>query len=391
MDSPINATIINDVWDRYIIDFDDAVGGSSEDFKIFNEADNHEKNIKLLIDHYSHLLNENISFFKENDYSWSFDPKSYRLGAEANLQFRLIAMLINLHETVPSYRIAIREPIIVREAIVTGASVIPRAIYREGLTFILFPLGWFEYEHFACYGMQMMMGNNQNGFRACVLGWGAKILAEEAINKFSDDHHEWSIEPVDATLLCLELSKFLIKEHLDFSGATLEVMDISDLSQLIAYACESFVLAHETAHILVGEHRSDLEANEQKADELAFEILKLSKESMITGEVGITSESLHIFAALSFIFIINGSLEAQAQLSTISPKQLDIFRERSLLIQESIKDIVLSENDKIRLNYLVHYMHLSLQSSKEILCEVSNTKDKALDLAQGKLLQLLNS
>jgi hypothetical protein len=393
MNSRLTSKLINEIWDRNSIFFDDVIGASREDFEIFMEGQDYETNIKGIINHFSYLQKNNSTFFEDNDYSWCFDPTSYRLPAEAVFQFRLIVLLIQLYKNeLLNQTFRKCEPIVVREVIISGTSVQPKTIHREGLAFILFPLGWFEHSHFSCHGMHLIRMDNKSGFRDTLLGWCSKILAEEAINKFQEDHSDWSLEPALFTLLGLEISKFIIQTDINFSKAISEINEdnISDFGQLVSYACESFVLAHEAAHILVDDHkRAAFEADEMDADNLAFKLLTLSKDTiLINGDVGVSLDALPVFAAQSFIFIGNASLQAQVELKTVDSIQYDKFYERSLAIQKAVKTIYLAPADITRLNNFSSIMRLYLQYSKVILQEILLIKDRTIDLAYARISDL---
>lgn len=388
MHKKLTAQDINEIWDSNVLFLDDAVGGSKSDFEIFSEGINTSEGIKKIIEAHYYLRDKSSGFFSQNNYDWCFDFNSYRLPAEASFQFRLLKMLVKLYEADPHYDF--NDPIIVREAIVSSTFAMPRVLYKDGTTFIVFPLGWFDHVNYACHGLYSIEQKNQQDFRNALLGWCSKVLAQEAVDLFIDTHPEWNLPSVDYTLLILEIAQFLNKTDHHFSTAIPEIREdvASDFGQIIAYACESFTLAHEASHILVGDHKKPTnKGDEFAADDLAFYILSLSSGDIIPADIGITLPSLPVLAALSFIFIGNSSFEIQKRLNILLSNANE-FRDRSLRIQELINAFSLPEEDKIKLKYFSLLAKQYLQDLAPVIDSVSLDKDQIIKLAYERIPQL---
>ena len=81
-------------------------------------------------------------------------------------------------------------------------------MYIEGLSFIVLPLGWFEHINFACLGISLLEEKKFEQQELVFRGWYAKVLAEEAIKAYEDEHSEWSRTATEFTLLTIEIPRY---------------------------------------------------------------------------------------------------------------------------------------------------------------------------------------
>lgn len=392
MPEKITAEFINSVWDEQSVYLDDLIGSSRTDFNIFIESGNHEQNIRLLIEHYRPLLKKHEFFFSTSHYDWCFDPRSYRLSAEVVFQFRVLNFLISLFEEDPGlYKSLSDEIIVVREAITGNTTIHPKTTRIKDISFITLPLGWFDHGHYCCFGFEMSQTNRLNKLQSINLGICAKILAEQAVEDFLFAHPEHSLDPASITLAAMEVAKRLIKNEPVFSSAVAEIgdNDLSDHSQIIAYACESFMLAHETAHIMAGDHnKTSFDVDEINADRVAFLLLNHSKHAFLVANISLNVDSLPVFAAQSFIFMGNALFQTHVELGTAQKLQWDKFHDRALAIQEVVKTVKLPVEDIKRLNTLTTQMQIYLKRSKEMFHTIAKEKQQILDNAYSHILDI---
>jgi|GEM_PF-7134152 len=384
----LSAKKINEVWLNNQIKIDDNIGTAPDFLKVFISDLDTKSNISKIIAHFSSLkLNE--LFFDNNDYDWCFDESAYRVTTEAAYQFRLLQLLLNLGEVSE----ADIGTIVAREAITPGASVMPRVMLVDDISFIVFPLGWISQMYLVAtaivatkLGDRILMHNIINGF--CV-----NIISEEIVYNFFDENPDYTLSPAEFSLLYESVSKHLIATHKDLLGSQIRPTEeyLTPLAEAITYGCEAFTLAHELAHILVEDHKlkSDM-ADEIKADKLAFDLLVGSSKTDVMPDVGIGLDGKPIFCAHAFLLIAHASMLVYSKLG-FEPSQISELNMRTKVLADRINSFSLPADSEInlkRFDLLVGNFLKALNVEAELL---ATTKVEMMEMGSSELSRLMAS
>ena len=384
------AAKINEIWDRNSLLIDDVIGGSKEDFEIFKQGGGHDIRIQKLILEASKFATSHKGFFREYDYDWVLDKDAYRLSAETAFQLRTLKILQanQKHFDKPAIKEYLKFPLVVREAITTGIGQ-PRTNRFENLNVIILPLGWYELTHLIAYGLQCLHTNASNSLGNSIKGVIVKILANEAFIQYQDQHPTWAPESQLIPLLKLDLTNHIIHNVSYLSDAKIVIMpdDFNELSDILIACTESFVIAHEIGHILLGDvYYQNRNPDEIKVDDLALKLL-INMKDPLGYSIHFPKEGIALLSAQSLIFIQNALLSYQIELNLIDNTESDHFHQRAIALQNLAKSINLPLEDVERLNFLSSTMRTYLKVIKDHLKIIIPYKAQIDQVAKLRLNQ----
>ena len=343
-------------WQKHNLINDDHIGSVPLLMVEFKNYTDQSTYIEIAVQHLGLLKIRNNDFFEKCGYEWSTDPKLYRLAAEVDFQVRLIELLSSFWNTQnESQRMTFNyEEIVVREPVISRiAGNTPRVIEINGIAFILVPLGWLDFMHFALFGARQLFVGNKQLALAAVLESFARMLADQVIYEFMSSNYSFDlpdVHPAILTLIRKDIAKEIKLSVAEFNGALGDVPDdgLPDIWADLAYMTLNFVLSHETAHVIYKEHRKGtLTVNEYRADRLGFEIFENSRiwENRLFSDLELSVPGFSVLASNAFIFSSLAQLEAESILIG-NTNHLIAFqsRARQLNVIAASKDLIPDDN-----------------------------------------------
>jgi len=253
-------------------------------------------------------------FFAAHPYNWIGNSTANILGSEAGFQVRALELAISLWEVGDQYPIDVNlaGDILVRQTIVPQSALqTPRVASLRGHGGVLVPLGWFETVHYGLEGARRLAVSKSEDAEPCLVELICRTLADLAItttlrrggiSAYVYPEIQAIARPSVVRAIASQLDDYASAEG-DLDGATALPGTWSDF----AYASLTATLAHETAHILSGEHEVlAAEADEDLADDLAFDMTARSRAWQLRcPDLPILSPLGKTAAAFaSFIFVV---------------------------------------------------------------------------------------
>jgi hypothetical protein len=365
----MNSDRLHQIWNNNIFRFNDAIRSDQNIFNEFLELDNQ---------HRERILN-NISFFKKEEhfiklskvksYEWLFDPKSYTFGAEVFFQFRVLTMLINY---IGIENVISIPPIVVREAVVpTMRLSFPTAIFLDGISFIILPMGWLDMNNYLSFGIKQVNEKETIKLEQSIQELQLRFISDEILQEYLLKNFHIASSQSIAALVKIELSIRLKRQIPYFKYAYGDILPstFSGIFQRFAYGCESFTLAHEIAHIINHEHQLGAKPNEFRADKIAIAILLNSNsETVMGGGLNTSKELSLLFANTLFNLLGNLHFKLLSLSKSNSEIQKEEFKKRSLETGKKILNFEINDSE-----YKIYKTFLLL------LKEYSKTFDSIFD------------
>lgn len=276
-------SIINDVIAR-----EDNFVNAPPAMKAFTKASGSEDGIQRAIKVLSILREQRTSFFAAMPYEWASDESVYRRSNDATLQVQALQQLAAFSEHSGDYPIdqsglgqVVCMMAIAPSTFGPGPRVLP-ALGETNGGIIVFPSGWFAALATFLELARSWISNDKPKLEALIKGIYVRAFVEDCFLK-----EQMKLDHLDIPIHLQDLIRFEMVKHLESKNPRMHGA-ITDLrmfrntpEQWLALdrATVNFAIAHETSHILRGDHnRSASEADESLADNIAFDILAYTPE-----------------------------------------------------------------------------------------------------------------